>query len=206
MLSCNAKREALEEQLDILKRKRGRYLSEEQRLDILHAYKAIQLDALERRAKNPSRRTSKSDAQAKVIKLLGYSKQTVSSTYKEWNTSERVACRVAGGNYSKKKTRIPDTKGVLARVRSFIQTRRSTAQLTTGMDVLDFLIDSGFIDAPRSTDSSAEGRANRRAALRCTQMYLAFRWWLPKRLPQVFQCRFFLKVVQGATSCKLDQA
>lgn len=72
MLSCSAKREALEEQLDILKRKRGRYLSEEQRLDILHAYKAIQLDALERRAKNPSRRTSKSDAQVHYRSVYSY--------------------------------------------------------------------------------------------------------------------------------------
>ena len=72
MLSCSEKRKALEEQLDILKRKRGRYLSEEQRLDILHTYKAIQLDALERRAKNPSRRTSKSDAQVHYLSVYSY--------------------------------------------------------------------------------------------------------------------------------------
>jgi hypothetical protein len=72
VLSCSAKRKALEEELKVLKRKRGRYLGEEQRLDILHAYKAIQLDALERHAKNPSRRTSKSDAQVHYRSFYSY--------------------------------------------------------------------------------------------------------------------------------------
>ena len=79
--SSNEDESVLLAEMEELKKKRPRALSEEQKTDILVAYRSLQVADLKSKKKHPKRKCGKGRYQWRVSSILGYSSKTVGMTY-----------------------------------------------------------------------------------------------------------------------------
>ena len=75
-------------EIEELKKKRPRALTEEQKTDILVAYRSLQVEDLKRKKMRPGRKCGKGNYQQRVSSILGYSSKTVGLTYRDRNCKQ----------------------------------------------------------------------------------------------------------------------
>lgn len=157
---------AIDECLAKLSRKRPRALTAEEKLDVLILYHSFQREHAADRAKHPDRSVARSDAQARVVKLLKRSTTTVATAYSDWHASEDIVTVAPGGNRHRKAERIPQTQEVLLAVRKLVRDRRTRKQRTTARHVWDLLRQRDWLTVDE-TDAKAC-----KVSLRSVQRYL----------------------------------
>ena len=108
-------------------KKRPQPLTEEQRTDILVAYRSLQIEDLKRKMKHPRRKCSKSNYQQRVGSVLGYSSKTVGLTYRDCHRKHEIKVAVAAANRKPKCQRIPQSKHVLLSVRALVCQRQANS-------------------------------------------------------------------------------
>ena len=77
-------------EIEGLKKKRPRALTEEQKTDILVAYRSLQVEDLKRKKMRPGRKCGKGNYQRRVSSVLDYSSKTVGLTYRDWNRKHEI--------------------------------------------------------------------------------------------------------------------
>jgi len=127
------------ERISMLKKKRPRALTEEQRLDILMLYHRLQANDLEEQRKQPELKKAKGNYQERVSSLLGYGKQTVSDTYRDWRNSCQVLSALPPANRTRKRERIPKTSEVICAIRELILERRVQKKQVLARHVWDLM-------------------------------------------------------------------
>ena len=85
-------------EIEELKKKRPRALTEEQKTDILVAYRSLQVEDLKRKKMRPGQKCGKGNYQRRVSSVLGYSSKTVGLTYRDWNRKQEIKVAVAAAN------------------------------------------------------------------------------------------------------------
>lgn len=161
-----AKRAYLTQQLKLVKRKRAKFLNEDQKFEIIHGHFATELQNIENHDKNPNRRLKGAYAREKVAKLLGYGNKTVGTVMREWIDHQTVSEAQPPGNGNAKVSRVPQAKIIVNSVRTFVRQRRLKLQRTVAKDVLRFLIDNHYVNV------SENDKKDYAAALRATQRFL----------------------------------
>ena len=78
-------------EIEELRKKRPRALTEEQRTDILVSYRSVQVEDLKRKKMRPGRKCGKGNYQRRVSSILGYSSKTVGLTYRDWNRKHEIS-------------------------------------------------------------------------------------------------------------------
>lgn len=135
----------LQERIDELKRKRPRALTAEQRIDILMVYHRLQIEDLEDQKKHPERKKRKGDYQNRVSKLLGYGKQSISDTYRDWRDGCQVHSALPPANRNKKEERIPRRRFVLHAVRDCIREARAEKKRIVARHIWDVMRQRGWL-------------------------------------------------------------
>ena len=116
-------------EIEELKKKRPRALTEEPKTDILVAYRSLQVEDLKRKKMRPGRKCGKGNYyQRRVSSVLGYSSKTVGLTYRDWNRKQEIKVAVAAANRKPKRQRIPKSKQVLLSVRALVRQRRANSE------------------------------------------------------------------------------
>ena len=154
-------------EIEELKKKRPRALTEEQKADILVAYRSLQVEDLKRKKMRPGRKCGKGNYQRRVSSVLGYSSKTVGLTYRDWNRKQEIKVAVAAANRKPKRQRIPKSKQVLLSVRALVRQRRANSERVVARHILDLMRERSWIDVDE-TD-----RKMFASALRCVQRYLS---------------------------------
>ena len=151
-------------EIEELKKKRPRALTEEQKTDILVAYRSLQVEDLKRKKMRPGR---KGNYQRRVSSVVGYSSKTVGLTYRDWNRKHEIKVAVAAANRKPKRQRIPKSKHVLLSVRALVRQRRANSERVVARHILDLMRERSWIDVDE-TD-----RKMFASTLRCVQRYLS---------------------------------
>ncbi len=148
----------------LIKKKRPRTLTEEQKCDVLMLYHSFQAEDLRDRAKHPDRKKKPGNFQGRVASLLQYSKDTVGNVYAAWRRGESVTAARPPANRRAKRTRIPRTKGVLIGVRNFVRDQRARKQRVVARHVWDMMRQCGVLDVDEkdARDCASSQRAVRR--------------------------------------------
>jgi transposase len=138
---------ALKEPVNRLLRKQD--YNEGLSLRVIRAALTIQEDWLEECKKKGEgergKRIPKPNVRASVCRLFGVAPVTYGSIMGKYLNHKEVYSSENGGNTRPKQTRIPMTKGVQVAVRNFVRGYRLQRKRVTGRQVLDFLVEKGFL-------------------------------------------------------------
>ena len=151
-------------EIEKLKKKRPRALTEEQKTDILVAYRSLQVEDLKRKKMRPGRKCGKGNYQRRVSSVLGYSSKTVGLTYRDRNHKHEIKVAVAAANRKPKHQRIPKSKQVLT---ALVRQQRANSERVVARHILDLMREGSWIDVDE-TD-----RKMYASVLRCVQRYLS---------------------------------
>ena len=154
-------------EIEELKKKRPRALTEKQKTDILVAYRSLQVEDLKRKKMRPGRKCGKGNNQRRVSSVLGYSSKTVGLTYRDWNRKQEIKVAVAAANHKPKRQQIPKSKQVLLSVRALVRQQRANSERVVARHILDLMRERSWIDVDE-TD-----RKMFASALHCVQRYLS---------------------------------
>ena len=154
-------------EIEECKKKRPRALNEEQKTDILVAYRSLQVEDLKRKKMRPGRKCGKGNYQRRVSSILGYSSKTVGLIYRDWNRKHQIKVAVTAANCNPKRQRIPKSKQVLLSVRALVCRQRANSERVVARHILDLMREQCWIDEDK-TD-----RKMFASALRGVQCYLS---------------------------------
>eukprot|EP00731_Ephydatia_muelleri_P030056 Em0021g579a len=133
-------------EIEELKKKRPRALTEKQKTDILVAYRSLQVEDLKRKKMRPGRKCGKGNNQRRVSSVLGYSSKTVGLTYRDWNRKQEIKVAVAAANHKPKRQQIPKSKQVLLSVRALVRQQRANSERVVARHILDLMRERSWID------------------------------------------------------------
>ena len=85
-------------EIEELRKKRPRALTEEQKTDILVAYCSLQVEDLKRKTMRPGRKCGKGNYQRRDSSILGNSCKTEELTYRDGNRKHEIKVAVAAAN------------------------------------------------------------------------------------------------------------
>ncbi|OQR88839.1 hypothetical protein ACHHYP_20290 [Achlya hypogyna] len=134
-------------------RQRPRALTVEERLDILYLHAYYRKQGVQ--------------AVAQVIaSAVGRSVAVVRQVWTQYKSTERVVAAPSPSNSTNHRTRVPDTKLVLAQVQEFLREKRLTRTRVVAKDVMVFLQENGHVQLDMQDDKDTA------ACLKSVQTYL----------------------------------
>lgn len=150
-----------------LRKLRPRALTIEEKMDIIAVQARIRHDFhLTHQLVSPGQKPRTCDATNKTAKLLGRSNKLCGDIWTEYITSRNISEARLVGNRKKKPSVVPDRPCVISGIQLFIRKRQSTCTKTVARDVMNFCIESGFINVARNDTKQVK------AALRSVQRFL----------------------------------
>lgn len=135
---------------------RGRALTREERLDILLLQANLRSATAALGRKEP--------VTNKIARLLGRSCDTVGKVWSDFVNHQTVFVAEAPGNRSSRPVRLPRSREMQVDIRLFIRTRSETRERTVAKDVMQVLVEAGYLQIDAEADR-ADAAANRCSGL-----------------------------------------
>ena len=153
--------------LKFVKKHRGSTVSVGEMLDIIMMQGKIRHDHyIMKRVSSPGRKPTRHNATDKVAGYLRRSKDFVGKVWSNYVQGKPLMESTLPGNYSKKSSRVPVVNSVVCAVQAFVRDRRINRTRTVAKDVLDFLVELGYMEVNR------DDRKSDNAGLRSVQRFL----------------------------------
>lgn len=144
----------------------NKVLTIEQKVDILHTYYKLQVEALEKSLRNPTSKKVAARAQIRTAEILGYGKVTVNRIVKDWKEGVLEQKRRGGDESKAYLLRIGNHPRIYTIVRDFVLERQRTTERTVAEDLVTLLAKEKFITVDQSNATSMA------SAIRCMNRWL----------------------------------
>ena len=139
------------------KQLKGMEYDEKASLRVVYSVLMLQKEYLQNKQKKPELYKA-GFVRARACALFGISTHTYGKIMKAFfnsKTDSRLYTSGRGrGNFSKKETRIPQTRAVVIGIREFVRERRVKRKRTTAKQVLEYCIEQGFVKVNKDSDDA----------------------------------------------------
>ena len=126
-------------------------------LRVVYSVLMLQKEYLQNKQKKPELYKA-GFVRSRACSLFGISTHTYGKILKAFfnsKTDSRLYTSGKGrGNFSRKETRIPQTRAVVIGIREYVRGRRATRKRTTAKQVLEYCIQQGFVQVKRDNDDA----------------------------------------------------
>lgn len=159
---ADVNKQFVDELLRFTKQNRSRSVSRVEKLDILLLQAHLRAEQKKKRAKTGAKDPPKArDVSKEVARILRRKTELVAKVWSTWVSQREVHDAVETGNRFGKKGAIVNTPKVTRALEAFLDERRLKKTSTVAKDVLDFLVDKGFMAGPDRGNRKAVATATR---------------------------------------------